>query len=246
MPLEAGALLLDVAGWGAPLWGLCGAAIDGLLRLAHAVASARARWRCCRDAAAGHSARWSSAGCGCACGPTRVRLLGAVPFAAGALGAALAPAPDLLVTGDGRHLAWSTRRHAAPAARPRRRLSSAQPDRRSLGLRRRSRRPWHAPFSACSRDACVAEIAQGRRRVAGAGDALGDRIDWAESHPRLRAMPTLSSPTAGCRAAALRAGSSSIALRSRGPAASPSISATAAHRNRRRSDRRSSLGAIAP
>ena len=40
MPLEAGALLLDLVGWGKPLWWLCGAAIDGLLRLAHAVASA--------------------------------------------------------------------------------------------------------------------------------------------------------------------------------------------------------------
>jgi len=40
MPLEAGALLLDVAGWGPPLWYLCGAAIDALLRLAHSVASA--------------------------------------------------------------------------------------------------------------------------------------------------------------------------------------------------------------
>src|SRR5204862_2811698 len=41
MPLEAGALLFDVAGWGQPLWFLCGAAIDGLLRLAHAVATAK-------------------------------------------------------------------------------------------------------------------------------------------------------------------------------------------------------------
>ncbi len=40
MPLEAGALLLDTIGLGEPLWWLCGAAIDGLLELAHAVASA--------------------------------------------------------------------------------------------------------------------------------------------------------------------------------------------------------------
>jgi len=36
---------------------------------------------------------------------TRARLVGLVPVAAGALGAAVAPSPDLLVTGDGRHLA---------------------------------------------------------------------------------------------------------------------------------------------
>ena len=37
MPLEAGALLFDIVGWGKPLWWLCGASVDGLLRLAHAV-----------------------------------------------------------------------------------------------------------------------------------------------------------------------------------------------------------------
>ena len=41
MPLEAGALLLDAVGWGKPLWFLCGLAIDGLLKLAHVVASTR-------------------------------------------------------------------------------------------------------------------------------------------------------------------------------------------------------------
>ena len=41
MPLEAGALLLDAVGWGKPLWFLCGAATDVLLRLAHTVASAK-------------------------------------------------------------------------------------------------------------------------------------------------------------------------------------------------------------
>ena len=36
---------------------------------------------------------------------TRLRLVGVVPILAGAIGAASAPSPDLLVTGDGRHLA---------------------------------------------------------------------------------------------------------------------------------------------
>ena len=38
---SAGALLLDSVGLGKPLWFLCGAAMDGLLRLAHVVASAK-------------------------------------------------------------------------------------------------------------------------------------------------------------------------------------------------------------
>ncbi|MEA3067669.1 MAG: competence protein ComEC, partial [Sphingomonadales bacterium] len=41
MPLEAAALLFDAVGLGRPLWFLCGASIDGLLGLAHAVSSTK-------------------------------------------------------------------------------------------------------------------------------------------------------------------------------------------------------------
>jgi len=105
MPLEALALLFDAAGLGAPLWYLCGASIDVLLWLAHSVSATRGAvallpsmpawafglmmigfvWLCL----------WS----------TRLRLLGFVPLAMGGAAAALSPSPDLLVTGDGRHLA---------------------------------------------------------------------------------------------------------------------------------------------
>jgi competence protein ComEC len=105
MPLEALALLFDAAGLGAPLWHLCGASIDVLLWLAHSVSATRGAvallpsmpawafglmmigfvWLCL----------WS----------TRLRLLGFAPFAIGGAAAALSPSPDLLVTGDGRHLA---------------------------------------------------------------------------------------------------------------------------------------------
>jgi len=41
MPLEAGALFLDIAGLGAPLWWLCGLSLKLLLGLAHVVADSR-------------------------------------------------------------------------------------------------------------------------------------------------------------------------------------------------------------
>jgi len=41
MPLEAGALVFDLFGWGRPLWFLCGFAIDLLLGLARNVSTAR-------------------------------------------------------------------------------------------------------------------------------------------------------------------------------------------------------------
>ena len=105
MPLEAGALFLDMLGWGRPLWLLCGAAIDGLLRLAHAVSSARGAVALMPSMPGWAFAAMVGGGIWLCLWVSRLRLLGLVPIAIGALGAWLSPSPDLLVTGDGRHLA---------------------------------------------------------------------------------------------------------------------------------------------
>jgi competence protein ComEC len=105
MPLEASALLLDAVGWGKPLWLLCGAAIDGLLKLAHAVASARGAVALMPSIPVWAFAAMVAGGIWLCLWNTRLRLLGLAPIAVGAIGAAAAPAPDLLITGDGRHLA---------------------------------------------------------------------------------------------------------------------------------------------
>ena len=100
----------------------------------------------------------------------------------GALGAALAPSPDLLITGDGRHLAVVARRHAADLARPGRRLCP-KPAGRSIGFRRRSRHRWRIePPSDCSRDACVALLRQGRAEWRLLATRSATRIDWADDH----------------------------------------------------------------
>jgi competence protein ComEC len=105
MPIEAAALFLDIFGLGAPVWWLCGKAIALLLWIARSVGGASGavtmlpampQWAFAAMVAGGiWLCLWSS----------RVRLLGLVPFLIGAVGAALAPTPDLLVTGDGMHLA---------------------------------------------------------------------------------------------------------------------------------------------
>jgi competence protein ComEC len=105
MPLEAGALLLDTLGWAKPLWFLCGAAIDGLLKLAHMVASAKGAVALLPSMPAWTFALMVAGGIWLCLWTTHIRLIGLLPIAIGAVGAALAPAPDLLVTGDGRHLA---------------------------------------------------------------------------------------------------------------------------------------------
>jgi competence protein ComEC len=177
MPLEAGALLLDVVGWGKPVWLLCGAAIDGLLRLAHAVASSKGAvalmpsmppWAFGMMAAGGlWLALWSS----------RIRLLGLVPAAIGAIGALLAPSPNLLVTGDGKHLALVhdgtpllLRDRAGDFVRQLlAEASGFDGDPGNLGSR---------PFSACSRDSCVAVIRRDGREWRLLATRSKNFIDW--------------------------------------------------------------------
>ena len=105
MPLEALALLLDSVGIGRPVWFITGASIDLLLWIAHTVGGARGA-----VATAAAMPGWAfglvvAGGLWVCLWNSRARLLGVVPFVAGAVGVATSPVPDLLVTGDGKHLA---------------------------------------------------------------------------------------------------------------------------------------------
>jgi competence protein ComEC len=178
MPLEAGSLLLDVFGWGQPLWFLCGASIDGLLWLAHNVASSRG------------AVAFLPSMPGWAFGLMMVgliwlflwnqrwRLLGLGPFLIGAAGAALSPSPDLLVTGEGMHLAvvqdgvpLILRDRAGDYVRSLfAEASGFDGDPGDLGSR---------PYSACSPDACVAVIRKGGTEWRLLATRSAYRIDWA-------------------------------------------------------------------
>ena len=105
MPLEALALLLDLAGLGAPAWAAAGWAIDRLLGLAHFVAGQDGAVATLPAMPRGAFALMVGGGLWLCLWAGPVRALGLAPFAAGALWAAATPAPDLLVSGDGRHLA---------------------------------------------------------------------------------------------------------------------------------------------
>ena len=177
MPLEAGALLFDLAGWGRPLWFLCGAAIDGLLGMAHAVASASGAVALLPSMPGWAMGLMVCGGIWLCLWNTRVRLLGLAPFLLGAAGAALASTPDLLITGDGKHLAVIDQ--GAPLILRDRagdyvrslvaEASGYDGDPPSLGSR---------PFSACSKDACVALVRKrlGEWRLLATRSAT--RIDW--------------------------------------------------------------------
>jgi competence protein ComEC len=177
MPLEAGALLLDLVGWGKPLWFLCGAAIDGLLRMAHAVASASGAVALLPSMPGWAFALMVGGGIWLALWSTRARLLGVIPALIGAAGAALVSTPDLLVSGDGKHLALIDqgtplilRDRAGDYVRDLfAETAGFDGDPQNLGSR---------PFSACSKDSCVALVRKtpGEWRLLATRSAT--RIDW--------------------------------------------------------------------
>ena len=108
MPLEALALLFDLAGAGAPLWWLVTQALRLLLAIAHLTADAPGAVAMIPTMSAGAFALIVAGGLWIGLWRTRVRSLGLVPVLAGVIWTLTTPLPDLLVTGDGRHLALRT------------------------------------------------------------------------------------------------------------------------------------------
>jgi competence protein ComEC len=180
MPLEALALMFDAVGIGAPFWAAAGWAIDGMLGLAH-----RVGWAEGAVAMLPTMQRWAFAsmivgGLWLCLWTSRVRLWGIIAFAIGAAGAAMAPVPSLLVTGDGQHLAL-VRDDGVPVLLRSRsgdfvrdlmsEASAFDGDPLSLEEQR---------FARCSRDACVADIVDGKRAWRLLAIRSRNRIDWAE------------------------------------------------------------------
>ncbi|MGI8931766.1 MAG: ComEC/Rec2 family competence protein [Sphingomicrobium sp.] len=180
MPLEAGAMLLDSVGVGAPLWAATGWSIDLMLDLAHRVASAKGavamlptmpRWAFAAFVLGGlWMCLWNG----------RVRRWGLIPLALGVGGAVMSPRPDLLVTGDGQHLALVRgdgvpvllRSRSGDFVRDLMSEASAY-DGDPLALEEQR-------FARCSRDACIADIIQGRTAWRVMAIRSRDRIDWAQ------------------------------------------------------------------
>lgn len=108
MPAEVLALVLDAAGLGAPFWWVTGRSLDLLLLIAHATAGAPGAVAALPGMPDGAYALVIIGGLWLALWRTRWRRLGLVPLVIGAIWTLLTPRPDLVVTGDGRHLAVRT------------------------------------------------------------------------------------------------------------------------------------------
>lgn len=158
MPAEALALLLDLFGWGAPAWWVAGKALTLLLWIAHAVASAPGAVAALPSMPAAAFALMAAGGLWIALWRTGVRRLGLVPLIVGGVWAAATPAPDLIVTGDGRHLAIRGADGRLALLRPRAGDYVRGLLGEAAGIEEEAVALDGLPGARCSRDTCVATI----------------------------------------------------------------------------------------
>lgn len=104
MPLIALALVLDLAGMGAPVWWLVGQSLDLLLGIAHLTSSQPGAVKLIPQVSGTAFALFVAGGLWLALWRGRARLLGFVPASVATLVLALTPVPDLLISNDGRHV----------------------------------------------------------------------------------------------------------------------------------------------
>ncbi|WP_295491087.1 ComEC/Rec2 family competence protein [Sphingorhabdus sp. EL138] len=105
MPLEALALIFDVLGLGQPLWWLAGQGIAAILILAHSVSSLPGAVTMMPAMPIWAFAAFVIGALLFALLTTAVRYCGVLLCAIGIIAMVMAPRPDILVTGDGKHLA---------------------------------------------------------------------------------------------------------------------------------------------
>jgi competence protein ComEC len=178
MPLEALALLFDVIGCGAPFWWLADVALRLLLWLAHAVAAAPGSALALPSMSAGAFGTMVAGGLWLALWRTRWRRLGWIPLVTGGCWAALTPAPDLLVTGDGRHLAVRIGGELAllrDRAGDYTRTMLAE----NGGLDGEPAFLADQPGARCTRDVCVADLHAGGRTWRLLATRSGYPVAWA-------------------------------------------------------------------
>ena len=108
MPLEALALLFDLIGLGAPFWWLTQQALLLLLAIAHGVSASPWATMLTPSVPAVVFAGMMAGLLWCLLWRSRWRWLGLGPVGAGVIALLLLSPPDILVTGDGRHVAVRT------------------------------------------------------------------------------------------------------------------------------------------
>ena len=163
MPLEALALLMDVAGLGAPIWWLCDLALASLLSLAHFVSSRPGAVTLLPTMPIGAFAITVIGGIWLCLWRDRWRLLGLIPVSIGALLIITNRAPDLYITSDGKHV--GVRNEAGELAMLRTRSGDFVRDMllENAGVRGETAIIDDWPGAQCNADSCSFTLKRGGR-----------------------------------------------------------------------------------
>lgn len=164
MPAEALALVLDAVGLGAPVWWVVEVSLRGLLWISHIVASAPGSVAALPTMPNAAFALMVAGGLWIALWRTRWRWFGALPFALGGAMAVAAPAPELIVTGDGRHVAIRGSDGSMRVLRERAGEYVRGILGEAAGIDGELGAIDDAGDARCSRDACTATLTTGGRR----------------------------------------------------------------------------------
>ncbi|MFN3943966.1 MAG: ComEC/Rec2 family competence protein [Allosphingosinicella sp.] len=180
MPAEALALLLDSVGLGAPFWWIAGVSLRLLLALAHFTANSPGSVAMLPTMPTGAFALMVAGGLWICLWRTRARRLGLLPVAIGGAWAIATPAPDLIVTGDGRHLALRTGSGELALLRGRAgdyvRSMLAETSGSEAGFVELA----DLGAAACSADLCAADIVRDGRRWRVLATRSSHHVRWSE------------------------------------------------------------------
>jgi competence protein ComEC len=164
MPAEALALLFDAVGLGAPFWWVTGRALALLLWIAHGAAHAPGSLAMLPAMPGAAYGMIVLGGLWLALWQTRVRLAGIAAYVVGAIWALSSPPPDLLISGDGQHLAVRTPDGGVAMLRDRSGDYARQTMSENVGIDGEALLLSDQSFASCSRDACIATLhASGRQ-----------------------------------------------------------------------------------
>ncbi|TMJ19254.1 MAG: ComEC family competence protein [Alphaproteobacteria bacterium] len=180
MPLEAVALLFDLVGLGAPFWWLAGQALSLLLWLAHSAAAAPGAVAMLPAMPPAAFALIAAGGLWICLWRTKLRRWGLAFVAIGSLWALATPAPDLVVTGDGRHLALRASDGSLALLRPRAGDYVRDTLAEANGAEAEFLELESLPLASCSPDLCVAEVERDGRRWRILATRTPNRVRWEE------------------------------------------------------------------
>lgn len=163
MPLIAVALVLDLVGAGAPAWWLCGKSIDLMLALAHWVAGQPGAVTVLPAMGRGSIALFVAGGLWLALWRGRLRLWGLAPVLVATATLAVLRPPDVLVSGDGRHVGIADGKGGLLVLREARSDFARDNLTELSGMNGELHLLADWPGARCGRDFCAVEIVRGGR-----------------------------------------------------------------------------------